>query len=454
MKIIPAIGLVWFALFAAQSLGQSPTDAQSKTFLNWAPTPPMGWNSWDCYGAAVNEEQTRANLDYMADKLAKFGWQYIVVDIQWYEPKAKGFNYRKDAELVTDDYGRLMPAINRFPSAADGHGFKSLADDVHSKGLKFGIHLMRGIPRQSVNQNTPILGTQYHAADIADKQNVCRWNGDMYGVDMSKPGAQDYYNSVFQLIASWGVDYVKVDDLGGRRPEITAIREAIDHCGRPMVFSISPGPMPYEAGDFAADNANLWRISNDFWDNWRSLKSQFDRCARWSKFNGAGHYPDPDMLPLGAIRIEKNDHTHFTKDEQYTMLTLWAISHAPLMMGGDMPKNDDFTLSLLTNEQVLAVDQHCGNSHQLFRRGDEIAWLADVPNSSAKYLAVFNAADKPQDGAAENAPVKVSLAEMGFKGACRIQDLWKNAPLGSFKEEFAPVLPFHGAGLYRVQPED
>ena len=242
--------------------------------------------------------------------------------------------------------------------------------------------------------------------------------------------------------------------MGGRRPEITAIREAIDHCGRPMVFSISPGPMPYEAGDFAADNANLWRISNDFWDNWRSLKSQFDRCARWSKFNGAGHYPDPDMLPLGAIRIEKNDHTHFTKDEQYTMLTLWAISHAPLMMGGDMPKNDDFTLSLLTNEQVLAVDQHCGNSHQLFRRGDEIAWLADVPNSSAKYLAVFNAADKPQDGAAENAPVKVSLAEMGFKGACRIQDLWKNAPLGSFKEEFAPVLPFHGAGLYRVQPED
>ena len=187
MKIIPAIGLVWFALFAAQSLGQSPTDAQSKTFLNWAPTPPMGWNSWDCYGAAVNEEQTRANLDYMADKLAKFGWQYIVVDIQWYEPKAKGFNYRKDAELVTDDYGRLMPAINRFPSAADGHGFKSLADDVHSKGLKFGIHLMRGIPRQSVNQNTPILGTQYHVADIADKQNVCRWNGDMYGVDMSKP---------------------------------------------------------------------------------------------------------------------------------------------------------------------------------------------------------------------------------------------------------------------------
>ncbi len=454
MRIGAAVCLLLLGFTATDALGESPNALPPQAFLSWAPTPPMGWNSWDCYGAAVNEEQTRANVNYMADKLAQHGWQYIVVDIQWYEPQAKGFNYRKDAELVTDDFGRLMPAQKRFPSAADGRGFKSLADYVHSKGLKFGIHLMRGIPKQSVNQNTLILGTPYHAADIADKQNICRWNGDMYGVDMSKPGAQEYYDSVFKLIAAWDVDYVKVDDLGGRRPEMVAVRDAIDHSGRPMVFSVSPGPMPFDAGEFAAAHANLWRISNDFWDNWRALKSQFDRCARWSKYNGPGHYPDPDMLPLGAIRVEKNDRTHFTKDEQYTMMTLWAISHAPLMMGGDMPKNDDFTLSLLTNDAVLAVDQHGQNSRQLFRRGDEIAWIADVPDSTAKYLAVFNAADKPPDSDVQEAPVKVSLQEMAFNGPCRIHDLWKNVAAGSFTDNFVPSLPFHGAGLYRVQSEN
>ncbi len=191
MKLIKFWLCTLFLTSAIHSIAADEPVAEkpSQAFLEWAATPPMGWNSWDCYGAAVNEEQTRANVDYMAEKLAKFGWQYIVVDIQWYEPKAKGFNYRKDAELVTDENGRLTPAQNRFPSSVDGRGFKSLADYVHGKGLKFGIHLMRGIPKQCVNQNTPIIGTPYHAADIADKENLCKWNGDMYGVDMTKPGA-------------------------------------------------------------------------------------------------------------------------------------------------------------------------------------------------------------------------------------------------------------------------
>ena len=424
----------------------------STKFLDWAPTPPMGWNSWDCYGAAVNEEQTRASADFMADKMAKLGWQYIVVDIQWYEPLAQGFDYRKEAVLVTDPNGRLLPAPNRFPSAADNHGFKALADYAHSKKLKFGIHLLRGIPRQAVAQNTPILGTSYHAADIADKVNVCRWNGDMYGVDMSKPGAQDYYNSVFRLIASWGVDFVKVDDLAGHTDEIAAIRTAIDQTGRPMVLSISPGGTRPDAADFIAFHANMWRISFDFWDNWKALKAQFARCNNWSKVTGAGHYPDADMLPLGAIRMAANNPTHFTKDEQYTLMTLWSIFRSPLMMGGYLPKTDDFTLSLLTNPQVIAVDQHSRNGRQLFRRGDEVAWVADVPNSGAKYLAVFNAADKPQGADAATAKVSVSLNDLGFTGACKIEDLWKHEAVGTVTGEFAPEIAFHGAGLYRVEP--
>ncbi len=277
-------------------------------FLDWAPTPPMGWNSWDCYGTTVTEQQTKANADYMAAHLAKHGWQYIVVDIEWYEPTASGWEYQSGAKLEMDQYGRLLPAVNRFPSAAHGKGFKPLADYIHSRGLKFGVHLLRGIPRQAVAANTPILGSAAHAADIADKTDVCKWNPDMYGVNMNKPGAQAYYDSVFAQFAEWGVDFVKVDDLSRpyHKAEIHAIREAIDKTGRPMIFSTSPGPTPLdEAADIAA-NANLWRISDDLWDQWSSLKDQFQRCADWAKYSGGGHYPDADMLPLGAILVPRN----------------------------------------------------------------------------------------------------------------------------------------------------
>jgi hypothetical protein len=179
-----------------------------------APTPPMGWNSWDSYGTTVREDQVKANVDWMAEHLAKYGWKYIVVDIQWYEPNAQGHDYKPGAPLTMDEFGRLTPAVNRFPSSGNGAGFKPLADYVHSKGLKFGIHIMRGIPRQAVEENLPIKGTQYHASDIADKDNACRWNPDMWGIDTTKPGAQAYYDSIAQLYASWGVDFIKADDMG------------------------------------------------------------------------------------------------------------------------------------------------------------------------------------------------------------------------------------------------
>lgn len=157
-------------------------------FWQWAATPPMGWNSWDSFATTVTEAQARAQADVMAEQLKPFGWEYLTVDIQWYEPNATGFDYRAGAKLVLDQWGRLLPAPNRFPSAANGVGFKALADYVHRQGLKFGLHLMRGIPRQAVAENTPIQGTPYHAGDIADRQHVCPWNTDMFGVDMSKPG--------------------------------------------------------------------------------------------------------------------------------------------------------------------------------------------------------------------------------------------------------------------------
>lgn len=369
----------------------------SLEFRTWAPTPPMGWNSWDCFATTVTEEQTKAQADYMADKLKSHGWEYIVVDIQWYEPGAKDHGYRTDAVLVMDDYGRLQPAVNRFPSAANGAGFKALADYIHSRGLKFGIHLMRGIPRQAVDKNLPVKGTSYRAQDIADKNSICPWNPDMYGVDMAKPGAQEYYNSVFEMIAGWGVDYVKVDDIARpyqeHAPEIEAVRKAIDATGRPMVLSLSPGETALDAAAHVKRHANLWRISDDFWDRWGSLYEQFARMEKWNPHRGPGTWPDADMLPFGVL-VQGTRSTRFTPDEQRTVMTLWAIGRSPLMHGGDMTKTDEFTYSLLTNDEVIAINQRSTNNRPLFNRDQLIAWTADVPNSADKYLAVFNARDR------------------------------------------------------------
>lgn len=382
------------ALLLMTALTTSPADAPS--FWPWAETPPMGWNSWDCFGTGVTEEQTRQNADYLADHLLAFGWEYVVVDIQWYETGSKGFDYTRTPRPHLDAHGRLLPAEAKFPSAAGGRGFKPLADYVHSRGLKFGVHLMRGIPKRAVDENLPILGTSFRAADIANTQSTCPWNPDMYGVDMSKPGAQAYYDSVFALLAEWGVDFVKVDDL--TRPyhqaEVIAIRNAIDKSGRRMVFSTSPGETPLSAAGHVERHANMWRVSDDFWDDWRALKAQFKRLHDWTGARGPGHFPDADMLPLGNVRaMTPNGWTHFTRDEQRTLMTLWAIARSPLMMGGHLPKNDEFTLSLLTNRDVIGVNQRSSNNRQVRRDTDEVVWCADVPGSADKYVALFNISD-------------------------------------------------------------
>ena len=373
----------------------SASAAPVPDFHDWAATPPMGWNSWDSFGTTVTEAQTKANADFMAAKLKAHGWQYVVVDIEWYQPTATGHGYVPGAKLVMDKFGRLLPAVEKFPAAADGAGFKPLADYVHAKGLKFGIHLMRGIPRQAVTQNTPVLGSDKHAADIADTSSICSWNPDMYGVDVRRPGGQEYYDSLLALYAGWGVDFIKVDDISRpydevQKLEIEAIRRAITKTGRPIVFSLSPGETPLARGAHVADHANMWRISDDFWDNWPSLRSQFKRLHDWTPYRRAGAWPDADMLPLG--RVEFGRQTHFSRDEQFTLMTLWSIARSPLILGADMTKLDEATLALLTNDEVLAVNQRSENNRQLFRTADSlIAWVADIPGSADKYVALFNA---------------------------------------------------------------
>ena len=430
---------------------------QPREFHKWAVSPPMGWNSYDCFGAAVNEAEVKGNADIMAAHLKDAGWEYIVIDYCWYYPHVAALNNPPQTpdfkpSLPLDEYGRLLPAMDRFPSSKEGSGFTAIGDYIHELGLKFGIHVMRGIPREAVAKKMPIKGTEYTADQVANTNSVCRWLNLMYGVDMSKPGAQEYYNSLFELYASWGVDYVKVDDISTPYypEEIEAVRKAIDNCGRKIVLSLSPGnETPGEKADHVKQNANLWRISSDFWDAWPQLKEQFELLHTWEDYIAPGQWPDADMIPIGLLNRRGPGYgterrSGFTHTEQFTLMTLWSIARSPLMYGGDLMMMRPIELMLLSNKEVLQVNQASLNNHQLFRDGNKVAWVADVPDSDDRYLAIFNLGD---DG---KTSIEVKFEDLGIRNQVSIRDLWKQEDIGSFSYEFAIEIEPHGSGLYRI----
>ena len=424
-------------------------------FKDWAKTPPCGWNSWDCFGAGVNEEQLIANADYMAKHLKQYGWEYIVCDIQWYEPKACSNDYNNFAELCCDEYGRLIPAENRFPSSKGGKGFKPIADYIHSLGLKFGIHIMRGIPRQAVHADLPIKDSEYTARQVAHHFSVCSWNTDMYGMK-NCDGAQDYYNSIIKMYADWGVDYIKCDDIAvtefrkwdnpySADYEIEMLRNAIDSCGREIVLSLSPGPALRDKAEHLKANANMWRLTGDFWDLWEHLYAMFDKCEEWQGVRGVGSYPDCDMLPIGRISKlcsyhgAQNRMSNFTHDEHYTLMTLWGIFGSPLMIGGNMPENDDFTLSLLNNAEYMNMHRTVKNSRMLSRNEENgkgyIIW--DGENENSRFVALFNTDEKP---ITINTAEKINIFVDGS------YDIWQKCTVS---ENSITVQP-HGARLLKL----
>ncbi len=412
-------------------------------------TSPMGWNSWDCYGAAVNEETVRKNAEYMAKNLKQYGWEYVVVDIQWSEPTADSHEYHPFAELCMDEYSRLIPAENRFPSSKGGKGFAPLAEYVHSLGLKFGIHIMRGIPRQAVHRNTKIKGTDKTAREIAKTNSICVWNSDMYGVDPEKEGAEEYYRSLFELYAEWGVDFIKCDDIARELPheesELVMLSKALRSCGREMILSLSPGPALLEKAELYKTVANMWRITDDFWDKWELLYDMFSRAEKWCTHTGAGCWPDADMLPVGAILQDygPDGWTKFTEDEQYTMLTLWSIFRSPLFIGGELTKCDDFTLKLLTNEEILKMHKNARHSHQVGRRtigGNEyILWTA-VSSQGGSYIAVFNAGDT-------EGTLHINTEDLEIDGKIEGYELWSGERITA-EGSISVTLPPHGAKAY------
>ena len=429
------------------------TDKKSD-FREWAKTPPMGWNSWDCYGPTVQEHEIRSNADYMAEYLRDYGWEYVVVDIRWYVENTRSHGYNQtDPRYVIDEYGRYQPATNRFPSASGGTGFKTLADYIHKKELKFGIHIMRGIPMVAVDKKLPVKGTGGITADqIYSTEDQCKWLRDNFTIDAHKAGAQEYYNSIFELYAEWGVDFVKVDDLSApiyHKDEIELIRKAIDHCGRPIVLSTSPGPTPVEAADHVSKHANMWRMVNDVWDSWWHIDHLFEVSQKWFNYIKPGTWPDCDMIPLGrlSIRGERGSDrmTELTKDEQYALMTLFTVLRSPLFFGGDLPSNDEFTLSLLTNREVLKMHAESSDVRKLFYEEDMVAITSRNEKSNIRYLAIFNISDSC------SCDLEVKLNDLGFTDKARITDMWTGEEAGIVRDVLIKNLAPHESGLYKIE---
>jgi len=467
------IGVLIIALNACTGSTSQNTNSETSVPVKIvAQTPPMGWNSFNAYDCRINEEEYKGIVDFMADNLLQYGWEYAVIDYVWWHPepgnwdtpRRKGhpnLRYKSPGEplfpesTTLDEYGRLIPSVERFPSSANGQGFKPLADYVHGKGMKFGIHIMRGVHRYAAFQNLPIKGTDFTLKDIAEPWDTCGWCNHMWGVDPTKPGAQEYYNSLFEMYADWGVDFIKADDTmfpPYHEGEIAMMRKAIENCGRPIVLSLSPGEAPLGQADHLKANANMWRISADYWDTWDRLEHNFDLLNVWSPHANPGMWPDADMIPIGKLSLDDRPHgpermTKFTKDEQITMMTLWSIAQSPLMLGNDMLDVDDFTLSLITNPEVLAVNQNGSNARQIFARNGQRFWISTDKETGDKFVALFNLNDSTKE-------VVFDLELDYLRDKYEVRDLWARKNIGTVEKKIQATIPAHGSILYRLTKKE
>jgi hypothetical protein len=428
--------------------------------------PPMGWNSWDAYGFTIDEAQFRANVQVLAG-MKKYGWQYAVIDEGWYMQDPFGANTVAQ-KFLYDGNGLLVPVVARFPSSANNAGFKPLADWVHSLGLKFGIHILRGIPRQVVDDNRPIAGSTFHATDAADKAATCPWSDANYGV-LDNAAGQAYYDSMLKRYAQWGLDFIKVDCISDRpyRPtEIRQVAEAIRKTGRPILLSLSPGPTGIEHADEVAKYSQMWRIADDHWDVWLDknknngefpfgLEEEFDRIALWNKHSKPGSWPDPDMLPEGSLRPHPGwgnpRHSNYTPDEQRTEFTLFAISRSPLIFGGNLTELDDLTRRLMTNRELAAIDQTATEAKPVETHSPEFAnarvWFASTGTAQKPlyYFAFFNLDDQPVTLHFKWNDLWLRFA--GKHAATNLRDGTKSAS----SEDMEVALPPHGSAIYRVE---
>ena len=454
-------------LFSSCGIKQKKESAELSNPSLLAEKPPMGWNSWNCMGFEIREHHVKEIADYMSEHLLEYGYDYLVLDAGWYYPEhiTTNMGHTINPEQSIDQYGRLIPDTVKFPSAAGGVGFKALADYVHSKGLKFGIHIMRGIPWNAYELNTPVLGSEQTARDMGQPDVVCEWNHSMYGLNCETAEGKAYYESIVALYKEWGVDFIKIDDISRpiNKPEIKAFSDAVSESGREMVISLSPGPSPVNEAEFLGEYANMWRISNDVWDSWNIIRDNFDYCTLWYEHSKPGAWPDADMLPIGKLRVTgadewvagligvpfheiKNEFSRLLPIEQYTVMNLWSIFRSPLMIGSWLPSNDEFSNSLLTNADLIELNQHSTGNKEVYRTNDLSIWTASHQTKPMKYLAVFNLGELPID-----LSIDEEMAGMELKG--EILELWsKNTQALQGDGRLHVSLRPHQSFVYSIKP--
>ncbi len=445
-------GVFHFSVTASNFKGRMTHEYTLNVGSRVALTPPMGWNSYDYYGDRVNEAQVLINAQYLHRYLQQFGWNTIVVDYRWYDGNAdpEPDNGAPGESLSMDRYGRLIPAADRFPSAGSSNGFRLLASRLHAMGLRFGIHIMRGIPRLAVEENLPIAGSKFHARDAANMHDNCSWCPDMYGVRGNTPAGRAYYLSIFKLYASWGVDFVKMDDTSQpyHTDEINAVHDAILHCGRSITLSLSPGETPIQDGSHVMMRANMWRVSGDFWDNWMSLDHEFTLARRWQDYVGPGHWPDADMLPLGHLSmggrpVGPDRMTNFTVDEQRMLLSFWSLLPSPLMLGGFLPDLPAVTRQMLDNPLLIAINQDsAGRPARLIGNAGPLEIWARQLSGGKEAVGFFNRGPKL-------AKLNVSLATLGIKATSLAINVWDDSKTKvTTNGRVGGVLAPHSAALF------
>ena len=449
----PAAGAYPVTVTVTNAAGTATATLTVKAGDGLALTPPMGWNSYDSFGSSVTESEVLSAAQAMQTELKPFGYNAVVVDFLWFDP-----------EQAIDANGRYLPSASKFPSSAGNQGFKPLADKIHALGFSFGIHIMRGIPRKSVSESSPIANSTFTAAQAGNTNDPCPWDNHMWGVHGDTDAGKAWYDSIFAQYAGWGIDFVKVDDMMNpysnpqdyHQAETDAIRAAIDKTGRSIVLSLSPGPMQTRDVANLNKNANMWRIVNDFWDTsgLSSLSDEFSATGNWQATSGlvVGHWPDADMLPLGYLGprcpVHGSGPSALSHNQQVTVMSLWGILPSPLMFGGNPThlSGDAWSTALLTNDEVLAVNQDALGSHakRIAQQGSTEVWARDL-SGGRKALALFNRGT-------QDAMMSVDFSQLGITEPPAVRDLWNRRDVTGMTSGISVNVPHEGALMYTVSP--
>jgi len=444
-----------FATYLPAAEAATPT-ADTATAV--AAKPYMGWSSWSMQSSKypglnpdgdysyLTEANVTKQTDALASKLKKYGYDHINIDAGWWRDNSWTPEY--------DQYGRQAADPKRFPS-----GMKAVADRIHSKGLKAGIYLPAGLEKEAYNSGkTPIWNAEgCTTADVvySDLRTTNGWDSS-YKLDFSRPCTQKYIDSQAQLIADWGYDYLKLDGVGpgsGKSgdqydnvADVAAWNKAITAIGRPIHLELSWSLDYGHAADWKK-YSNGWRIDTDVecycntlvtWEN--SVDDRWDDTPAWTSLAGPGGWNDLDSLDVGNGAMDG-----LTKAERQSYATLWAVAKSPLFTGDDLTKLDDYGVSLLTNREVIAVDQSDAPPARPVTPSDaQQVWAAKNPNGTYT-VALFNLSDAP-------AAVSANWTTLGFTGKAAVRDLWNHEDLGTYTNKVTQALPAHGSRLFTVTP--